>query len=210
MTRFQSLTKLVLDYAVATLGIPLLSPLFILIYCLIKLESRGPAILKHERLGKNGRLFLMYKFRTMCEDSPLLLNPDGSTRVNGHDPRVTRMGRFLRGGLDELPQLFNILKGEMSLVGPRPDMAFHLEYYTQDDKKKLSVKPGMTSFPAVSGRNDIPWKERIALDVRYVERYSLRLDIKIIFLTILLPFRKGGSRDGIHKHNVECGNANAK
>ena len=190
MKRHQVAIKSSVDYVAASVGLLVLSPLMFLIALAIKLESRGPAVLKQQRLGKDGRLFGLYKFRTMYSDSPLKLNPDGSTFVSDRDPRVTRVGRLLRGGLDELPQLLNILKGQMSVVGPRPDLPAHLERYTATERKKLSVKPGITNLPAVSGRNGIPWRSRIAIDIRYIEDYSLWLDLKIIALTLALALRR--------------------
>ena len=190
MKRYQTAIKSSVDYVAASLGLLVLSPLMFLITLAIKLESRGPAVLKQQRLGKDGRLFGLYKFRTMHSDSPAILNPDGSTFVSDQDPRVTKVGRVLRGGLDELPQLLNILKGQMSLVGPRPDLPSHLERYTAKERKKLSVKPGITNLPAVSGRNGIPWCNRIAMDIHYIEAYSLWLDLKIIALTLALPLRR--------------------
>ena len=190
MKRHQVAIKSSVDYVAASVGLLVLSPLMFLIALAIKLESRGPAVLKQQRLGKDGRLFGLYKFRTMYSDSPLKLNPDGSTFVSDRDPRVTRVGRLLRGGLDELPQLLNILKGQMSVVGPRPDLPAHLQRYTATERKKLSVKPGITNLPAVSGRNGIPWRNRIAIDIRYIEDYSLWLDLKIIALTLALALRR--------------------
>lgn len=125
----------------------------------------------------------------MAVNSPIQFNPDGSTKVLPKDPRITRVGRYLRGFLDELPQLFHVLTGKMSLVGPRPDLPEQRKLYSKAEAKKLLVKPGITNLPAVSGRDNIPWKERIAMDLHYLDNYSLWLDFKIIVKTIILAVK---------------------
>jgi lipopolysaccharide/colanic/teichoic acid biosynthesis glycosyltransferase len=120
-------------------------------------------------------------------DAPIRYNPDGSTRIDASDDRVTRVGRWLRGGADELPQLVNVLRGEMSLVGPRPDMASQRALYTDEDERKLAALPGLTSLAVILGRNDIPWKQRVAMDARYIERWSLWLDLRILAMTLAMP-----------------------
>ena len=180
------LAKRTLDYLLAGGGLVAGSPLMLAIAAAIRVESRGRAIYVQERLGKNGRPFTLLKFRTM-RDAPIRYNPDGSTRIDPHDDRITRVGRFLRGALDELPQLINILRGEMSLVGPRPDMASQLALYNPGDERKLDVLPGLTSLPVVIGRNNVPWKERVALDIKYIENWSIELDLKILVQTVLMP-----------------------
>jgi len=187
MKPHQWIIKTTLDYLVASLGVMLCSPFLLLIALAIKLDSRGPALFRQIRVGKNGRPFTCYKFRTMYVDAPDIRNPDGSTFNAGDDPRVTRVGRFLRKtSLDELPQLFNVLKGEMSLIGPRPDLPDQLALYNQRHRKRLLVHPGMTSWAAVNGRNALPLELRRELDVQYVENYSLSLDLKILLRTIPL------------------------
>jgi lipopolysaccharide/colanic/teichoic acid biosynthesis glycosyltransferase len=154
----------------------------------IRIESPGGALFRQQRVGRHGRLFEMLKFRTMQAGAPIQYNSDGSTRVSAKDPRVTRIGHFLRGGLDELPQLINVLKGDMSLVGPRPDLPVHAATYSDAERGKLVVRPGMTSLPAVLGRNEIVWRTRMAIDLRYVGKWSLTTDLEIIAQTLLLPF----------------------
>jgi lipopolysaccharide/colanic/teichoic acid biosynthesis glycosyltransferase len=169
-------------------------PLQLIIAVLIRLESPGPALFVQERLGRGGTIFRMYKFRSMRWEpgAPPVLNSDGSTRVDADDQRLTRMGRFLRIGLDELPQIYNVLKGDMALIGPRPDAPFHRSYYCGREQDKLTVLPGMTGLPQALGRNELPWKERIALDLRYIDNYSLWLDMKIIVNTFhILRSRRG-------------------
>ncbi len=155
-----------------------------IIAILIKLDSQGPVFYLSQRVGRGGKPFMMYKFRSMYVNSPILRNSDGSMRVRKRDPRVTRVGRVLRLGLDELPQLFNVLKGDMSLIGPRPDPLEALACYRVEDWQRLSVRPGMTGLAQVTGRTDIPWQERQKYDIEYVEHQSLYLDCKIAFYTI--------------------------
>jgi lipopolysaccharide/colanic/teichoic acid biosynthesis glycosyltransferase len=158
----------------------------------IVLDSPGPVLYNSRRLGLNGKEFTLYKFRTMYCGSPPRYLPDGSMSVEKDDPRVTRVGRFLRLGFDELPQLWNVLRGEMSLVGPRPDLPHALGLYQSDEALRLTVRPGLTGLAQVSGRTDIPWRERLVYDVQYVRNYSLRLDLRIAFLTLaefIVPLR---------------------
>jgi lipopolysaccharide/colanic/teichoic acid biosynthesis glycosyltransferase len=139
----------------------------------------------------------MYKFRSMYMNSPVLRNLDGSMRVDKHDPRVTRVGRILRLGFDELPQLFNVLKGDMSLVGPRPDPLEALPYYQGEERRKFLIRPGITGLAQVTGRTDIPWRERLKYDLAYLDQQSVWLDFKIAFYTIfefIPPLRNHRSR----------------
>jgi undecaprenyl phosphate N,N'-diacetylbacillosamine 1-phosphate transferase len=191
--RLQLAVKRLLDIAFAIMALILLSPLVAMLAFLIHLESPGPMALAQRRLGRWGRVFVMYKLRTMVDGAPMVLNADGSTRVVDNDPRVTRLGAKLRPlGLDELPQLVNVLKGEMSLIGPRPDHDFQLPYYTERDYHKLAMRPGITSLAQVSGRNALPWRERMALEIEYVERFSLWLDVQIAWRTVGVVLRGDG------------------
>jgi lipopolysaccharide/colanic/teichoic acid biosynthesis glycosyltransferase len=178
--------KRTFDYAAAASGLVFGAPVLIAISAAIRIDSPGGVLFVQERLGKHGRPFRLLKFRTM-RSAPIRYNPDGSTRIDAGDDRVTRVGRHLRGALDELPQLFNVLRGEMSLVGPRPDMASQRALYTAGEERKLAVLPGITGLPVVLGRNDLPWKQRIQMDVRYIEHWSLGLDFKILVQTLLMP-----------------------
>ncbi|HVK76157.1 MAG TPA: sugar transferase [Kofleriaceae bacterium] len=180
--------KRVVDVAGAAIGLAVLSPALALLGAAIRLDSPGGALFRQVRVGRDGRTFEMIKFRTMQAGAPVQFNADGSTRVAAADPRVTRIGRFLRGGLDELPQLINVLRGDMSLVGPRPDLPVHAATYTEAERGKLVVRPGMTSLAAVLGRNEIVWRTRMAIDLRYVAEWSLAIDAKIVAQTLLLPF----------------------
>ncbi len=185
----QLVIKRVLDVLIAALALLILSPLLLVLAVLVKLESSGPIIFRQQRLGRAGRTFTMYKFRSMYERAPVLYNADGSTKVIEDDPRVTRLGAFMRRScLDELPQLFNILRGDMSLVGPRPDPAFYIEYYQTADYRKLAMRPGLTALAHVLGRQTIGWRERFPIEQRYIESYSLWLDLKIVLATPLVIF----------------------
>ena len=157
---------------------------------IIKIDSPGPAIFKQERLGLNGKVFNIYKFRSMCQGAEK--KGTGVYSLKG-DPRVTKVGRFIRAtSIDELPQLINILKGEMSFIGPRPTLTYHpwkLEEYTDEQMKRFKVRPGVTGLAQVNGRKDIPWDERIIYDVNYVENLSFMLDLKILLKTIVKVFK---------------------
>ena len=176
--------KRALDIGISLLGLILLTPLLVVIAILIKLDSPGPLLYKSQRLGRGGKPFSMFKFRSMYAGSPPVHNADGSLRVEKRDSRVTRVGRILRLGFDELPQLLNVLKGDMSLIGPRPDPPGALPFYREADRRKFLVRPGMTGLAQVTGRTDIPWRQRLAYDLEYLEHQSLWLDAKIAFWTI--------------------------
>ena len=180
------------DLLIASLLLAILSPVLLACALAVRRSSRGPIFYRQWRLGLNGRPFELIKFRGMYHNAPDLYNRDGSAWVGGNDPRVTRVGRFLRRtSLDELPQLVNVLRGDMSLVGPRPDQVDKLRFYTETEKRKLNVRPGITGLAQVSGRNTISWECRKALDVQYVDRQSFWLDVSIFARTIpYVLFRK--------------------
>jgi lipopolysaccharide/colanic/teichoic acid biosynthesis glycosyltransferase len=178
--------KRALDYGLAAGGLLACAPAMAAIAAAIALDSPGGVLYAQDRLGRGGQPFRLLKFRTM-RDAPIRYNPDGSTRIDPGDDRVTRVGRWLRGGADELPQLVNVLRGEMSLVGPRPDMVSQRALYTGEDERKLAALPGLTSLAVILGRNDIPWKQRVAMDIRYIERWSLWLDVRILVMTLAMP-----------------------
>lgn len=190
--------KYTLDKIFGAILIILISPILAFISIAIKIDSKGPIIFKQKRLGKNGKLFNMYKFRTMYVDAPDLRNEDGSTFNSDSDPRVTKVGLILRKtSLDELPQVINILKGEMSFIGPRPDLPDQYELYSEEDKKKLLVRPGVTGYAQANGRNNNSWAKRIDMDIFYVEHYSLLLDLNIFVKTIYTVLK----REGINAEN---------
>jgi lipopolysaccharide/colanic/teichoic acid biosynthesis glycosyltransferase len=180
--------KHALDRVLAAIALIVFSPLLGVIAVWILVETGRPVLFAHARVGKNGRVFRMVKFRTMVQDAiaigqALHISED----PYGHlpdDPRITRSGRFLRRtSLDELPQLFNVVRGEMSLVGPRADIVEQVENYTESDRRRLAVKPGITGWAQVNGRDSIPWPERFELDAWYIQHWSLALDAKIVLRT---------------------------
>lgn len=174
------------DFTVSLLALIILSPLFAIVAIAIKAESKGPVIFKQERLGLGGKVFLIYKFRSMCVGAEH--TGTGQYSFAG-DPRVTKVGKILRAtSIDELPQLINVIKGEMSIVGFRPPLTYHpwpIEEYTPFHKRMFLVRPGITGWAQVNGRKDVEWHERIRLNVYYVDNISLLLDIKIVFLTFI-------------------------
>ncbi len=198
MYRIQKKIKSGFDIIVAILALIILSPLLFIISIFIKLDSPGPIIFVQQRVGRGGKLFQSYKFRTMIASAAtkgLGLN------IKRDDERITRVGKFLRmWSLDELPQLINVLKGDMSIVGPRPTLPYQVARYDDFQRKRLLVKPGITGWAQVNGRNAISWEERIKLDVWYVEHWSLWLDMKIMLRTIMVVIKREGlyGRDGIN------------
>ena len=185
MTILQETAKRGLDIAVSAIGIVICAPLLLLIALAIRLDSRGRGLFCQQRLGRGGVPFTLYKFRTMIENAPDFRNADGSSFNSPGDRRVTRLGRLLRSSsLDELPQLFNILSGEMSLVGPRPDQVDQASFYSGDEWRRNLVKPGITGLAQVSGRNAILWASRKQLDLEYVARQSVQLDLAILLRTV--------------------------
>jgi exopolysaccharide biosynthesis polyprenyl glycosylphosphotransferase len=206
--------KRVFDILIAAVLIIALSPLWLLIALFIKLDSKGAILFRQERVGMDGRRFLCYKFRTMRADADEELhreayrkNIEGAREANAgddekpvfgkvkDDPRVTRVGRFLRRtSLDELPQFLNVLIGDMSVVGARPPIPYEVEEYDLRHRKRLDMKPGITGLWQVSGRNRLPFEEMVELDLYYIANWSLRLDLKIILLTLPAILRGDGAR----------------
>lgn len=178
--------KRAVDIGAAASGLLIAAPAMAAIAVAIVVDSPGGVLFAQERIGRRGRVFKLLKFRTM-KHAPIRYQPDGSTRIDPDDDRITRVGRYLRGALDELPQLINVLRGEMSLVGPRPEMASQRHMYTPDIERKLEVLPGLTSLAIVLGRSSIPWRERVEIDLRYIDQWSLWLDARILIRTALMP-----------------------
>jgi len=196
MNKKQSIIKRGIDIVLSAGGAILFSPVMLITALLIKLDSNGPVFFTQERVGRDKKPFKLYKFRTMkvgAEKEGLGFD------VEENDSRITLIGNFLRRWcIDELPQLFNVLKGEMSIVGPRPTLKYQVDNYTDADARRLEVKPGMTGLAQVRGRNALTWPEKIKYDVEYIDNYSTGLDFKIMFETVgLVAKAKGiyGSRD---------------
>ncbi|WP_281890941.1 sugar transferase [Paenibacillus sp. YYML68] len=194
--------KRMMDVLGAGAGVVLLFPLFIVVALLIKLEDpKGPVFFRQTRVGKNGAEFSMYKFRSMVSNAEELLaellaknETTGAMFKMKNDPRVTRIGRFIRKtSIDELPQLWNVLKGEMSLVGPRPPLPREVAEYTEYDKLRLLATPGCTGLWQVSGRSNIGFKEMVELDLRYIRERSIRMDCRLIVKTVLVMFGSKGA-----------------
>ena len=164
-------------------------PVFELVYLAIRLGSKGPAIFKQNRVGKDKKIFEMYKFRTMIVEQ---YDKDGNEIMS--EDRITSEGRILRKlSLDELPQLFNILNGTMSMIGPRPMLDYQAERCTEEENGRFAMRPGMTGWAQVKGRNNIFWEERIKYDLEYIRNYSIWFDIKIFFLSIVTVFKREGT-----------------
>ena len=172
-----------LDVAGASLSLALASPVLAVAALAIKLDDRGPVLYRQQRVGQDGREFELLKLRTMVSGAE---HQGAGWAVNRGDPRITRVGRVLRRlSLDELPQLWNVVRGEMSLIGPRPTLAYQVEQYTPRQRKRLEVKPGITGWAQIHGRAALPWEDRIELDVWYVENRSPRVELKILLRTPL-------------------------
>ncbi|HLA10255.1 MAG TPA: sugar transferase [Pyrinomonadaceae bacterium] len=211
LSRSARLVKRTSDILIALLALTVFAPIWLLIALLIKLDSEGPIFYVQERVGMDGRIFLVYKFRTMQigSDEEIhkeyqrkfiagradanLGNADRPTYKLHNDPRITRIGRVLRRlSLDEVPQLLNVLRGEMSVVGPRPPIPYEVESYELRHRKRLDMKPGLTGLWQVSGRNRLPFEEMVRLDLFYIENWSVLFDLKIILRTFLVIFRGDG------------------
>ncbi|NVN94443.1 MAG: sugar transferase [Bacteroidetes bacterium] len=192
--------KFVFEYLLSTIAVLVFLPFFLIIALLIKIESKGPALFKQQRVGVHGRLFTMYKFRTMYHNSDEQKKDlesqneaDGPVFKIKNDPRITKIGSFLRKtSLDEFPQFFNVLRGEMSVVGPRPPVPEEVALYERMQLRRLSVKPGITCIWQVSGRNKIGFEEWMKLDLQYIDNWSLKLDFILILKTINAIYRRTG------------------
>lgn len=180
--------KRLFDITISMIGLIITSPILLITAIAIKVESRGPIIFKQERLGLNGKVFKIYKFRSMCIGAE-----KGGVYEKKGDPRVTKVGKFIRKtSIDELPQFVNILKGEMSLIGPRPALTYHpwpYNEYTEEQKRMFHVRPGVTGWAQVNGRKEVEWPRRIELNVEYVDKMSLYFDLMIFFKTIFKVLR---------------------
>ena len=191
-----SFTKRVFDVGASFVGLTLLSPVLLVVAIAIKLESKGPIIFSQDRVGLNGKIFKMYKLRSMVSNAEELKEKlleqnemSGPMFKMKDDPRITKVGKFIRKtSIDELPQLINVLKGDMSLVGPRPSLPKEVEQFEPWMYERLQVKPGLTCIWQVSGRNNIDFEDWMKLDIKYIEEQSILVDIKLILKTVLVLF----------------------
>jgi len=190
--------KRIIDVVVSGTGLIILFPIFVIIGVLIKLDSKGPVFFVQERAGKDGKIFRAYKLRTMVDNAEKI---GLGYKIKKDDERITRVGKYLRWGIDELPQLINVFKGDMSLVGPRPTLIEQVNRYSKEHERRLEVKPGITGWALINGRNILSWPERIKLDIWYIDNWSLWLDLKILIKTIWVVIftRKGVyGEDGVN------------
>ncbi len=207
---YEKYIKRLIDFLLSLIALIVLLPIFAVVAIAIRINLGSPIIFKQQRPGKNGAVFNMYKFRTMRDaveistgrkltDSERLaiIKDKGEGAVTSDAQRLTKLGRFLRAlSIDELPELFNILKGDMSIVGPRPLAVIYLPYYNELEMHRHDVLPGLTGWAQVNGRNAISWEKRFEYDIEYVQKVSFLMDIKIIFKTIAVVFKRSGVAQG--------------
>jgi len=190
---YKKFFKRFFDITFSILGLPLFGLILLFIGPIIYFSDKGSIFYNAPRLGKNGEIFIMYKFRSMKMNAPDIRNQDGSTYNAENDPRLTRIGRLLRKtSIDETPQILNVLKGDMSFIGPRPDLSSQIIYYDLNKELKFKMRPGITGYAQVKGRNSLTWKEKNQLDRFYVMNASFILDIKILILTVIKIIKAEG------------------
>ncbi|MEK5107651.1 sugar transferase [Cytobacillus sp. FSL K6-0129] len=188
---YKKLFKRIIDLLLALVALPFWLIILLIIGPIIYFQDKGSIFYNAPRLGKDGKVFKMYKFRSMKMNAPDLRNEDGSTFNAEDDPRLTKIGKFIRKtSLDETPQLLNIIKGDMSIIGPRPDLPEHRELYEGNEERKLEIRPGVTGYNQAYFRNTVPWKERIQNDIYYIDNLSWWLDIKIFFKTSISVLKR--------------------
>ena len=194
--------KRIFDLVISTIGLIVLSPIFLILAIIVKLDSKGPVFFAHTRYGKNGKKFKMYKFRTMYENAQDMINDFTPEQMKEwkenfklqDDPRITKVGKFLRKtSLDELPQIVNIMKGDLSIIGPRPVIEEELEKYGENKEKFLSVTPGLTGYWQANGRSSTTYEQRMEMELYYIDHISPKLDFKIFFKTIESVIKKEGA-----------------
>ena len=194
--------KRVFDLVISTIGLIVLSPIFLILAIIVKLDSKGPVFFAHTRYGKNGKKFKMYKFRTMYENAQDMINDFTPEQMKEwkenfklqDDPRITKVGKFLRKtSLDELPQIVNIMKGDLSIIGPRPVIEEELKKYGENKEKFLSVTPGLTGYWQANGRSSTTYEQRMEMELYYIDHISPKLDFKIFFKTIESVIKKEGA-----------------
>jgi len=188
---YRSYFKRLFDLIFAAIALPFWLIILIVIGPIIYFQDKGSIFYNAPRLGKDGKIFKMYKFRSMKMNAPDLRNEDGSTFNAEDDPRLTSIGKFIRKtSLDETPQLLNIIKGDMSIIGPRPDLPEHMDMYEGNESRKLEIRPGVTGFNQAYFRNTVPWKERIKNDIYYIDNLSCWMDVKIFIKTALSVLKR--------------------
>lgn len=194
--------KRFMDVILATIALVVLSPIFLIIAIAIKIESKGPVFFKHARIGKNGKIIKLYKFRSMVINAEELIKSFTPEQMKEYkenykltnDPRITKIGKFLRKtSLDELPQLLNIIKGDLSIIGPRPVVTDELEKYGANTEKFLSVTPGLTGYWAANGRSCTTYEQRMQMELYYIDNLSLKMDVKVFFKTIEAVIKREGA-----------------
>lgn len=196
--------KRIFDILISTIGFPVFLMLLIIFGLLIKLEDKGPIFYKAERIGKDSKLYKMYKFRSMKVNAPTLLNDDGSTYNSKNDPRVTKIGKFMREtSIDETPQILNVLKGDMSIIGPRASLASVIDTFKDDEKDKMKVRPGITGYTQAYYRNGLSNREKRVKDAWYANNVSFWLDVKIFFKTIVTVLKRDGIYTDTNSKNTE-------
>lgn len=212
---YERFVKRLLDCFFATCALIILSPVMLIIVILVRIKLGYPVLFRQERPGRYGTIFIMYKFRTMLSpqtrdgriltDSERLECIKQGIDILSDEERLTRFGRILRAtSLDELPELFNILKGDMSIVGPRPLATIYLPYYTEEEMRRHDVRPGLTGVAQVHGRNSASWEERFRFDIYYVDNCSFSLDVKTVFQTVAVVFKREGIGQGEEKPENFC------
>ena len=183
--------KRIFDLVLAIIALPFWLIILVIVGPMIYFQDKGSIFYNAPRLGKDGKIFKMYKFRSMKMNAPDLRNEDGSTFNAEDDPRLTKIGEFIRKtSLDETPQLINIIKGDMSIIGPRPDLPEHKELYEGNEARKLEIRPGVTGYNQAYFRNTIPWKERIKNDIYYIDHLTMWMDIKVFFKTAISVLKR--------------------
>lgn len=194
--------KRFMDVILATIALVVLSPIFLIIAIAIKIESKGPVFFKHTRIGKNGKIIKLYKFRSMVINAEELIKSFTPEQMKEYkenykltnDPRITKIGKFLRKtSLDELPQLLNIIKGDLSIIGPRPVVTDELKKYGANTEKFLSVTPGLTGYWAANGRSCTTYEQRMQMELYYIDNLSLKMDVKVFFKTIEAVIKREGA-----------------
>ena len=188
---YRNFFKRIFDLILSVIALPFWLVILVIIAPIIYMQDKGPIFYNAPRLGKDGQTFKMYKFRSMKMNAPDLRNEDGSTFNSEDDPRLTKIGKIIRKtSLDETPQLLNIINGDMSIIGPRPDLPEHLVLYEGNEFRKLEVRPGVTGYNQAYFRNTIPWKERIKNDIYYIDHLTVWMDIKVFLKTAVSVLKK--------------------